>query len=123
MRYDYLLLTIFLAIALIFPLIPLAMAWLWARFLSPAKPGKDKQASYECGIESTGAARIQFQSHYYLYGLVFLIFDVETVFLLPFAAMGFVKIPVAGFLAIMVFLLLLAESLVWAWAKGVLEWK
>jgi len=123
MSHDYLLLTIFLAIALIFPLMPLALAWIWARFLSPAKPGKEKQASYECGIESTGAARIQFQSHYYLYALVFLIFDVETVFLLPFAAMGFVNISVASFLAIMVFLLLLVESLVWAWAKGVLEWK
>lgn len=123
MSHDYLLLTIFLIIAVIFPLMPLAMAWLWARFFSPAKPGHDKQASYECGIESTGAARIQFQSHYYLYALVFLVFDVETVFLLPFAAMGFVHISIAGFLAIMVFLLLLVESLVWAWAKGILAWK
>jgi len=123
MSHDYLLLTIFLAIAVVFPLVPLAMAWLFARYLSPAKPGNDKQASYECGIESTGAARIQFQSHYYLYALVFLIFDVETVFLLPFAAMGFAHISVASFLAIMVFLLLLLESLVWAWAKGIFKWK
>lgn len=123
MSHDYLLLTIFLGIAIVFPLIPLAMAWMWARLFSPAKPGHDKQSSYECGIESTGPARIQFQSHYYLYALVFLIFDVETVFLLPFAAMGFVNISVAAFLAIMVFLLLLVESLVWAWAKGILEWK
>lgn len=123
MSYDYLLLTIFLIIALVFPLIPLALAWIFARFLTPAKPGNEKQASYECGIESKGAAQIQFKAHYYLYALVFLIFDVETVFLLPFAAMGFVKISVASFIAIMVFLLLLVESLVWAWAKGVLEWK
>ena len=123
MSHDYLFLTIFLAIAVVFPLVPLAMAWLFARCLTPAKPGNDKQASYECGIESTGAARIQFQSHYYLYALVFLIFDVETVFLLPFAAMGFVNISVANFLAIMVFLLLLLESLVWAWAKGIFKWK
>jgi len=123
MSHDYLLLTIFLAIAVVFPLIPLAMAWIFARCLSPAKPGNDKQASYECGIESTGAARIQFQSHYYLYALVFLIFDVETVFLLPFAAMGFVRISIPSFLAIMVFLLLLLESLVWAWAKGIFKWK
>jgi NADH:ubiquinone oxidoreductase subunit 3 (subunit A) len=123
MSYDYLLLTIFLAIAVVFPLVPLAMAWVWARTLSPAKPGKDKQASYECGIESTGAAQIQFQSHYYLYALVFLIFDVETVFLLPFAAMGLVQISVPSFLAIMVFLLLLLESLVWAWIKGIFQWK
>ena len=123
MSHDYLLLTIFLVIAIVFPLIPLAMAWLWTRFLSPAKPGKEKQAIYECGVVSKGPARIQFQAHYYLYALVFLVFDVETVFLLPFAALGLVKISIASFLAIMVFLLLLLESLVWAWAKGILEWK
>ena len=122
MTHDYLFLTLFLGIAIVFPLIPLSLAWLWARFFSPPKPGHDKQSSYECGIESTGSAQIQFQSHYYLYALVFLVFDVETVFLLPFAT-TFLQLPVAGFLAMMVFLLLLLESLVWAWAKGVLEWK
>ena len=119
---DYPLLIIFLAIAIVFPLIPLGLAWAWGYFLSPAKPGKDKGAIYECGVESTGAAHIQFQSHYYLYALVFLIFDVETVFLLPFAA-AFLKLPLAAFLALMVFLLLLVEGLVWAWAKGILQWK
>ena len=122
MQSDYLLLTVFLGIAIIFPLIPLAMAWAWARLFSPAKPGKDKQSSYECGIESTGPAHVQFQSHYYLYALVFLVFDVETVFLMPFAA-AFLKLPVSAFLALMVFLLLLVEGLVWAWAKGILAWK
>ena len=122
MTNDYLLLTVFLAIAIVFLLIPLAMAWTWARLFSPAKPGKDKQSSYECGIESTGPAHIQFQSHYYLYALVFLVFDVETVFLMPFAA-AFLKLPISAFFALMVFLLLLVEGLVWAWAKGILAWK
>ena len=121
MTNDYLLLTIFLAIAIVFPLIPLAMAWGWARLFSPAKPGHDKQSSYECGIESSGPAQIQFQSHYYLYALVFLVFDVETIFLMPFAA-AFLKLPVSAFLVLMVFLLLV-EGLVWAWAKGILAWK
>jgi NADH-quinone oxidoreductase subunit A len=121
MKNDYLLLTIFLGIAIVFPLIPLALAWIWAKLLSPSKPGGDKHSSYECGIDSTGIARIQFQSHYYLYALVFLIFDVETVFLLPFAA-AFLHLPPSAFLALMVFLLLLVESLVWAWAKGILAW-
>lgn len=123
MSHDYLLLTLFLAIALIFPVIPLVMAWAWGRLFSPAKPGHDKQAIYECGLESKGPAHIQFRAQYYLYALVFLVFDVETVFLLPFAAMGFVKISPASFLAILVFLFLLLEGLVWAWAKGILEWK
>lgn len=122
MNSDYLLLVVFLGIAVVFPLVPLAMAWVWARIFTPPKPGHDKQSIYECGIESTGPARIQFQSHYYLYALVFLIFDVETVFLMPFAA-AFLQLPFAAFLALMVFLLLLVEGLVWAWAKGVLAWK
>ncbi len=122
MSSDYLFLIIFLGIAMVFPLIPLAMAWGWARLFTPAKPGHDKQSSYECGIESIGPARVQFQSHYYLYALVFLIFDVETIFLMPFAA-AFLKLPFSAFLALMVFLLLLVEGLVWAWAKGILAWK
>ena len=122
MPKDYLLLSIFVGIAVVFPLIPLGLAWLWARFFSPAKPGTDKQGTFECGLPSEGAARIQFRSQYYLYGLLFLVFDVETVFLLPFAV-AFLKIPVGAFLAMMLFLLLLVEGLAWAWAKGVLEWK
>ena len=122
MKNDYLLLAIFLAVAIVFPLIPLAIAWAWARLFSPPKPGKDKQSIYECGIESTGRARVQFQSHYYLYALVFLVFDVETIFLMPFAA-AFLHLPISAFVALMVFLLLLVEGLVWAWAKGILAWK
>ena len=122
MKPDYLLLLVFLAIAVVFPLIPLTIAWVWARLFSPAKPGLEKNATYECGVPSEGPALVQFQSHYYLYALVFLVFDVETVFLLPFAA-AFLTVPPAAFVAMMLFVLLLVEGLVWAWAKGVLRWK
>lgn len=101
---------------------PLALAWLWARFVSPRKPGKDKGAIYECGLESKGDAWVRFKSEYYLYAIIFLIFDVETVFLLPFAV-AFTGLSAGAFLAMVVFLLLLVEGLVWAWLKGVLTWK
>src|SRR6185369_5079019 len=81
---DYspnLFLAVFLAVAFIFPLMPLAAAYLWSRFFSPAKPGPDKTDVYECGLKSKGDAWIQFRSEYYLYGIIFLIFDVETIFL------------------------------------------
>jgi NADH-quinone oxidoreductase subunit A len=65
---------------------------------------------------------VQFKSEYYLYGILFLIFDVETIFLLPFAV-AFTGLSVGAFLAMMVFLVLLVEGLVWAWVKGVLTWK
>jgi NADH:ubiquinone oxidoreductase subunit 3 (subunit A) len=119
---PYLLLALLMAGAFIFALAPLGLAWLWARTFSPRKPGSVKNAIYECGLESKGDAWVQFRSEYYLYGIVFLIFDVETIFLLPFAV-AFSGLPGGAFVAMMVFLLLLAEGLVWAWLKGVLSWR
>jgi len=120
--HPYLFLAVLLGIAVVFPLIPLALARLWAKKFSPPKPGQDKNATYECGLESKGDAWVQFKSEYYLYGILFLIFDVETVFLLPFAV-AFTHLSAGAFIAIMFFLLLLAEGLLWAWKKGVLNWK
>ena len=119
---PYLFIAVFAVAAVLFALVPLGMARLWARKFSPAKPGPDKNAIYECGLESKGDAWVQFRSEYYLYGIVFLIFDVETIFLLPFAV-AFSGLPVGGFIAMEIFLLLLVEGLVWAWQKGVLTWK
>ncbi len=121
-NHPYLFLTIFAIAAAGFALGPLLLARLWAIFFSPQKPGHDKNAIYECGLESKGDAWVQFRSEYYLYAIIFLIFDVETVFLLPFAV-AFGGLSVGAFLAMMVFLLLLVEGLVWAWKKGVLNWK
>jgi len=119
---SYLPVIVLLMAAVAFALTPLALAWLWARTFSPRKPGPDKNAIYECGLESQGDAWIQFKSDYYLYAIIFLIFDVETIFLLPFAV-AFTSLGVGAFLAMMVFLLLLVEGLLWAWKKGVLSWK
>ena len=118
---PYLLLTVFLVAAIGFSVAPLLLAWLWAKKYSPQKPGHDKNAIYECGLESKGDAWMQFRSEYYLYGIIFLIFDVETIFLLPFAV-AFTGLPVGAFFAMVVFLLLLVEGLVWAWRKGILTW-
>jgi len=119
---PYLFIVIFVGVALVFPLIPLMLAWLWRRFFQPPKPGAEKNAIYECGVESIGEAQIQFRSQYYLYAIIFLIFDVETIFLLPFAV-AFTSLGVSAFLGMMVFLFLLAVGLMWAWKKGVLSWK
>ena len=118
---PYLFIVVFAGVALTFPLVPLALAWLWRKFFQPPKPGTEKNAIYECGIESAGDAHVQFQSQYYLYAIIFLIFDVEAVFVVPFAV-AFTSLPVGAFIAILVFLLLLVEGLVWAWAKGCLDW-
>jgi NADH:ubiquinone oxidoreductase subunit 3 (subunit A) len=118
---PYLLITVFMVAAVGFAVAPLLLAWLWARFFSPKKSGPVKNAIYECGLESKGDAWVQFKSEYYLYAIIFLVFDVETIFLLPFAA-AFTSLPVGAFIAMMVFLLLLVEGLVWAWRKGILTW-
>jgi NADH-quinone oxidoreductase subunit A len=73
-------------------------------------------------LESKGDAWVQFKAEYYLYAIIFLIFDVETIFVLPFAV-AFGGLSAGAFVAMMVFLLLLAEGLFWAWQKGVLTWK
>ena len=119
---PYIFIFVLLVAALAFALLPLGLAWLWAREFSPRKPGPAKNAIYECGLESKGDAWVQFQAQYYLYAIIFLIFDVEVVFLLPFAVV-FGGLPIGAFIAMMVFLLLLVEGLAWAWQKGVLTWK
>ncbi len=111
-----------LAIALAFPLILLGVARLWVVCFQPQKPSALKNSTYECGLEASGDSWIQFKAHYYLYAILFLIFDVEVLFLLPFAV-TFTGLPTGALLAMLVFILLLAEGLVWAWHRGHLEWK
>jgi len=118
---PYFFLLIFCGVALLFPVAPLVLAWLWRRFFQPPKPGAAKNATYECGVESLGEAQIQFQSQFYLYCIIFLIFDVESIFLVPFAV-AFTGLPFGAFVAILIFLLLLLEGLIWAWGKGCLTW-
>ncbi len=119
---PYLFIVVLLVAAVGFASVPLLLAWLWAKKFSPSKPGQDKNATYECGLESKGDAWIQFKPEYYLYAIIFLIFDVETIFLLPFAV-SFGGLGAGAFISLMVFLFLLVSGLAWAWMKGVLTWK
>jgi NADH:ubiquinone oxidoreductase subunit 3 (subunit A) len=107
--------------ALGFAIAPLAMAWLWAKRFSIKKPGPVKNSVYECGLESKDDVLIQFRPEYYLYAIVFLIFDVEAIFVLPFAV-AFTGLTVGASIVMLIFLLLLVEGLVWMWRKGILTW-
>ena len=120
--HPYGFLSLFLAAAVAFPLVLLAVAQAWFRFFQPAKPSAVKNDVYECGIAPSGDSWIQFKAHYYLYAILFLIFDVEVLFLLPFAV-AFTGLPAGALFAMLAFVLLLAEGLVWAWHRGHLEWK
>lgn len=119
---SYLPVIILLVAAVGFALTPLALAWLWAKKFSPKKPGQEKNATYECGLESKGDAWVQFRSEYYLYAIIFLVFDVEVIFLLPFAV-AFTGLSPIAFIEMMIFIFMLLAGLVWAWRKGVLTWR
>lgn len=120
--HPYFFLTVFLVVAVLFPLTPLLLAKLWANQFSPSKPGPQKNATYECGLESKQDVTVQFRSEYYLYAILFLVFDVEVVFLVPFAV-TFTQLSVGAALAMLLFVFLLVEGLIWAWMKGVLRWR
>ena len=120
--HPYAFLALFLGVAIAFPLIMLGVAGLWVKCFQPAKPGVLKNATYECGLEATGDSWIQFKAHYYLYAILFLIFDVEVLFLLP-VAVAFTSVSAGALFAMLVFILLLAEGLVWSWQRGYLAWK
>ena len=92
------------------------------RWLGERRETPGKRTPYECGIFPTGSARFRYPVPFYLVAIFFLIFDVEAVFLLPFAV-SFGGLPVGASIGMLIFLLLLVEGLAWAWQKGVLSWK
>lgn len=101
-------------------LVALAM-WI-AGLISPRSYNPQKGEAYECGIPTRGESMSQFKVGYYLFAILFLMFDVETVFLIPWAV-KMQALGTAGLTAIAVFFVILVLGLVYAWRKGALEWK
>ena len=96
---------------------------LWiAKLISPRSFNPQKGEAYECGIPTRGESMSQFKVGYYLFAILFLMFDVETVFLFPWAV-RMRELGVDGLLCIAVFFGILVLGLVYAWRKGALEWK
>jgi len=92
-----------------------------SHFLAPKNPTPEKGLPYECGEKNIGDAWVQFNVGYYLFALVFLIFEVETVFLFP-CAMILKTVGMVALIELGIFVLVLALGLIYAWRKGVLEW-
>ena len=84
-------------------------------------PSRDKYSTYECGIEPVGDSWHPFAVRYYIFALLFLVFDVEAIFLFPWA-LRFRSLGSTGFVEVVVFVAVLAVGLVYAWRKGALEW-
>jgi NADH:ubiquinone oxidoreductase subunit 3 (subunit A) len=122
---DFLTVGIFTVIGIGFIVVTLIAAWVFR----PHKPTGEKLETYECGEKPIGPAWVQFRVGYYIYALIFLIFDVEAVFLFPWASslkhFAVQNPAIASFLFIdmVIFVFILALGLIYAYKKGVLEWK
>ena len=93
-----------------------------ANAISPRSFNPQKGEAYECGIPTRGKSWMQFKVGYYLFAILFLMFDVETVFLFPWAAVV-QDLGIYGLVSILFFLVILVLGLAYAWRKGALEWK
>ena len=116
--YQYVLIALLAGAAVFLGVAPLILA----KFVAPKKPGASKEAAYECGLESRGDSWTTFRVQYYVYALLFVVFDVEVVFLYPWALIWKGLGPVA-FAEMAVFIAILGVALAYAWMKGVLEWE
>jgi NADH-quinone oxidoreductase subunit A len=114
---SFALIGLFVIVAVIFPFIALGLAWV----LRPKKPNPIKSQTYECGLETYGDTWVQFRVQYYLFALIFVVFDLETVFLYPWAV-AYNKLGLFALAEMFVFLAILVGGLVYAWRKGALEW-
>lgn len=117
MLATYAFIGIFLIFGLSMPILVLVMAY----FLRPKRPTPIKQSTYECGLEALGDIWVQFKIQYYLYALAFLIFDIEVVFLYPWAV-AYNQLGLFALIEMMIFMLILVYGLAYAWRKGALEW-
>ncbi|NMC80220.1 MAG: NAD(P)H-quinone oxidoreductase subunit 3 [Chloroflexi bacterium] len=114
---DWAYIGIFTLLSLFLPAVAIALA----AFLSPKKPNSIKNSTYECGVETVGETWIQFRAQYYVFALVFLVFDVETIFLYPWAV-AYNQLTLFGVLEAILFVAILLGGLIYTWRKGALEW-
>jgi len=113
--YEYL-----LGFFLLCSLVP-ALALSASKLLRPSSFSPERRTTYESGMEPIGGAWIQFNIRYYMFALVFVVFDVETVFLYPWAV-AFHHLGLLAFIEALIFIAILVIALVYAWRKGALEW-
>ncbi len=110
---------IFIFIALVGTVLPLTL--LLAKLVRPDNPSKAKLMPYECGIDPIDNARGRYTVRYYIIAILFVVFDVETIFLFPWAV-RFKAFGLFGLIEMMIFLAILIVGYIWVWKKGALEW-
>jgi NADH-quinone oxidoreductase subunit A len=120
--YNYIFIGLLLLLAITFAVLPLIVV----RLVAPRQRSLAKGDVYECGVRTYGETWVRFRIQYYIYALMFVVFDIETVFLFPWAV-SYGRFSAAGLgtfvlVEMVIFLLILLVGLVYAWAKGVLRW-
>jgi len=114
---DWLYIGLFLVISAFLPAAAISIA----AVLAPKKPNKIKNQTYECGMETVGETWVQFKAQYYVFALIFLVFDVEVLFLYPWA-LAYSQMTLYMVLEGVIFILILLGGLLYAWRKGALKW-
>ncbi|MFD0714908.1 NADH-quinone oxidoreductase subunit A [Paenibacillus sp. GCM10027626] len=114
---NYVIVTIFIILGILLPVVALTVG----RLLRPNKPTDEKKTTYESGNEPTGEGQIRFNVRYYLFALMFVVFDVETVFLYPWAVV-YKQFGLFVLVEMFIFVALLATGLIYAWKKKVFKW-
>lgn len=118
MLENYLHILIFIGVAIVLFCVALVLPY----FLVTNKPNKTKLSAYECGEIPFADARLDFDVRFYLVAILFIIFDLETAFLFPWAV-AFKKLGWLGFISMSVFLFVLTVGFIYEWRKGALEWE
>lgn len=115
---QYLPVLLFILVGASIGILPLAMGYL----LGPNRPDDAKNSPYECGFEAFEDARMKFDVRYYLVAILFILFDLEIAFLLPWAV-SLQEVGLAGFVAVVIFLAILVVGFAYEWKKGALDWE
>jgi NADH-quinone oxidoreductase subunit A len=118
MLSNYAFVLILSVLAFTLPTVAVVLGWL----LGPKRPDAVKNSTYESGVETIGDTWVQFKAQYYLIGLIFLIFDVEVIFLFPIA-LAYEQLTLFGVVATITFVVILLLGLFLEWRKGALEWQ
>jgi NADH:ubiquinone oxidoreductase subunit 3 (subunit A) len=117
MQDPWLYIGLFIVLGTIVSIAPIVIS----AVLAPKKPNSIKQSTYECGMETVGESWVQFRAEYYIFALVFLVFDVESVFLFPWA-LALKALPFFVVAEGILFIMILIVGFLYTWRKGMLEW-
>ncbi|WP_026962818.1 NADH-quinone oxidoreductase subunit A [Alicyclobacillus herbarius] len=115
---EYLFVVLFIVFAV---LLPIATIWVIGPLLRPNRPSRGKLETYESGVKPFGDSHVRYNARYYLFALLFVVFDVETLFLYPWA-ISYHQLGVFGLIEMLLFIVILILGLAYAWRKKVLEW-